>query len=53
MSNYFLTGLLFLAMADVHAQTTTPSLYDPAANAEKDITAAIKKAKAENKHVLL
>lgn len=28
-------------------------LYDPSANAESDIAAAVKKAKAENKHVLV
>ncbi|MEI9955192.1 MAG: hypothetical protein WDM90_02555 [Ferruginibacter sp.] len=35
----------------VFAQET--KLYNPAADAEKDIAAAIKKAKAENKYVLL
>ncbi len=35
------------------AQTENNKLYHPDANAEKDIAAAIKKAKAENKYVLL
>ena len=35
------------------AQTEDNKLYHPDANAEKDIAAAIKKAKAENKYVLL
>ena len=35
------------------AQTENNKLYHPEANAEKDIAAAIKKAKAENKYVLL
>jgi thioredoxin-related protein len=35
------------------AQTPDVKIYDPAANAENDIAACVKKAKAENKHVLL
>jgi thioredoxin-related protein len=35
------------------AQTEGNKLYNPAADAAKDIAAAIKKAKAENKYVLL
>lgn len=35
------------------AQTENNKLYHPEANAEKDIAAAIKKAKVENKYVLL
>lgn len=35
------------------AQTEGNKLYNPDADAEKDIAAAIKKAKAENKYVLL
>ena len=31
----------------------TTKLYNPAANVEKDVADAVKKAKAENKHVLL
>ncbi len=36
-----------------NAQTEVKKLYDPAANAKKDIRAAVKKAKAENKYVLI
>lgn len=36
-----------------HAQTEGNKLYHPDANAAKDITAAVKKAKAEHKYVLL
>lgn len=36
-----------------YAQTTENKLYNPDANAEKDIAAATKKAKAEHKYVLL
>ncbi len=36
-----------------NAQTEGSKLYDTAANAEKDIAAALKKAKAENKYVLI
>ena len=35
------------------AQTDADKLYNPAADAAKDIAAAVKKAKAENKHVLI
>lgn len=44
-----LTITLFSYVA--YAQET--KLYNPAADAEKDIAAAVKKAKAENKYVLL
>ena len=36
-----------------HAQTETNKLYNPEANATKEIKAAIKKARAENKYVLV
>ena len=36
-----------------NAQTEVKKLYDPSANAKKDIKAALKKAKAENKYVLI
>ncbi len=45
-----LTAILFLS-ATSFAQEA--KLYNPSADAEKDIAAAIKKAKAENKYVLL
>jgi len=42
----------FLALHSV-AQTVSPKLYDPAADASADIARADKLAKAEHKHVLL
>ena len=36
-----------------NAQTEPPKLYNPDANAKKDIRAAVKKARAENKYVLI
>jgi thioredoxin-related protein len=48
---YSLSVLLCLVIMAATAQEAKP--YNPAANAEKDIAAAIKKAKAENKFVLL
>ena len=36
-----------------NAQTETSKLYNPDADAAKEIKAAIKKAKAENKYVLV
>jgi thioredoxin-related protein len=49
--------LLLVALSSFYiisrAQTAEPKLYNPSANAENDIAAAIKKAKAENKYVLL
>jgi thioredoxin-related protein len=44
---FCLAAYVCLAQKDEH------KLYDPAADAAKDITAALKKAKAENKYVLL
>jgi len=44
---------LCLAGITGHAQNTTDKLYNPDANAAKDIAAAVKKAKAEKKYVLL
>ena len=46
--------IIFCLIAYVsNAQTETVKLYHPDADAEKDIATAIKKAKAENKYVLL
>jgi len=45
--------VLLLFVLGSKAQTTDTKIYDPSANAETDIAAAVKKAKAENKHVLL
>ena len=49
----FLLFIMLFGLMSANAQTTAPKIYDPSANAENDIAAAIKKAKAENKHVLL
>jgi len=44
----------FFVFCNLHAQSTdTAHLYNPDANAEKEIAAAVKKAKAEHKFVLL
>ncbi len=43
---------LFLFLT-VTGFTQEPKLYNPAANAEKDIAAAVKKAKAQKKYVLI
>jgi thioredoxin-related protein len=45
--------LLCFATTTGHAQADAKKLYHPDADAAKDIAAAIKKAKAENKYVLL
>ena len=47
-------AISFFIFYNVHAQSTdTAHLYNPNANAEKDIAAAVKKAKAEHKFVLM
>jgi thioredoxin-related protein len=53
MKKYFLQSILLLLVFNSFAQTTLPKIYDPSANAENDIAAAVKKAGSENKHVLL
>lgn len=47
--------IIFIAVfyINANAQTTETKIYDINANAENDIAAAVKKAKAENKNVLL
>jgi thioredoxin-related protein len=42
-----------LAGIAAHAQTEVAKLYNPEADAAKDIKAAVKKAKSENKYVLI
>ncbi|MEO6254344.1 MAG: thioredoxin family protein [Ferruginibacter sp.] len=42
-----------LASVVTHAQTDVAKLYNPEANAKKDIKAAVKKARSENKYVLI
>lgn len=51
MKKSFLFLLLFISFNSIRAQET--KLYNPEANAENDIAAAVKKAKAEHKFVLI
>jgi thioredoxin-related protein len=51
-NSLIITIFLFSASL-LFSQTGTVQIYDPEAGAEADIAAAILKAKAENKHVLL
>jgi len=53
MKNYLLFLLITLASLSSKAQPVEKKLYDPMANASVDIAAAVKKARAENKHVFL
>ncbi|MBS1948296.1 MAG: thioredoxin family protein [Bacteroidetes bacterium] len=53
MKKYFLLTVLSLAIASAGAQSVKIKIYDPSANAEKDIADAVTKAKSEHKHVLL
>lgn len=48
-----LASILSLCMLSVSGQEEKPSLYNPEENAKVEIANAVKKAKAENKHVLL
>jgi len=45
--------LSIFLLSKLHAQEAAPHLYDPSAPAEKEITDAVHKAKAEGKHVML
>ncbi len=49
---FCLFGLYFFC-AEAGAQIRPARIYDPAANARKDVTAAVAKAKAERKNVLI
>ena len=51
MKKIFIILITIFATANVFAQEA--KLYNPAADADKDIAAAVKKAKAEHKFVLL
>ena len=44
---------IILSPAIVAAQNSKPQVYNPQANAKTELQAAIKKAKAANKHVLI
>ncbi|HMV07637.1 MAG TPA: thioredoxin family protein [Cyclobacteriaceae bacterium] len=46
----FIVGVCSLAVAQ---EKEKPNLYNPSADAKADIAAAVKKAAAENKHVIL
>jgi thioredoxin-related protein len=52
MKLFFVLIISFLSLP-AFAQQEAKKLYDPQANAAVDIAAAVKKAGAENKHVLL
>jgi thioredoxin-related protein len=52
MKNFIFLALCFVSFS-LSAQQESKKLYDPAANAGKDIAAAIKKAAVEKKHVLI
>ncbi|MEZ5199542.1 MAG: hypothetical protein R2764_25150 [Bacteroidales bacterium] len=51
LSLFLFVTILFVSL--LFAQTEKPKLYDPSADAKLEIAQAIKKAKAENKHVLI
>jgi thioredoxin-related protein len=59
MKAIIVLSLFILVNGSVNAQAKTseelakPKLYNPAADAEKDIADAVRQAKKENKHVLL
>lgn len=53
LKSIFITTILVLFILTVSGQTEKAKLYNPQADAKKEITDAVKKAKAENKHVLL
>jgi thioredoxin-related protein len=50
---FLIISFILLSASFLIAQTETVSLYNPNANTREDIAAAVKKAKAENKQVLL
>ena len=52
MKNFIFLALCFISLS-LSAQQESKKLYDPAANAGMDIAAALKKAAAEKKHVLI
>src|SRR4051812_14857365 len=51
MKQLFLVLVLFCSLQALAGDST--KLYNPNANVEKDVAAAVAKAKKENKHVLL
>lgn len=53
IKSLLLGSILSLIILSVFGQTEKPTIYNPEANAKVEIASAVKKAKAENKHVLL
>ncbi len=54
MKNLVISILLLLVVLGTgNAQQAKPTIYNPMANAKADISAAVAKAAAENKHVLI
>jgi thioredoxin-related protein len=53
MKKAFLSIAVLFVFCCAHAQSSIPKIYDPSANAASDIQAMVKKAKLENKHVIL
>ncbi len=53
MKKLFCILFLSLFLLHSHAQTTDTKIYNPSANAENDISALVKLARIEHKHVLL
>lgn len=53
MKKLLFTLILFFSVSAILSQTAEINIYNPAADARADINAALEKAKAENKNVLL
>ena len=53
LKSLLLISILGLFVLSVSGQTEKPKLYDPMVDAKKEITKAVKMAKAENKHVFI
>ncbi len=53
LKSLLLITILGLFAISASGQTEKPKLYDPMADAEKDIAEAVKIAKAGNKHVFI
>jgi len=49
----FTITIIGLFILTASGQSKKPDLYNPQADAKKEIADAVKKAKAENKHVLI
>jgi hypothetical protein len=53
LKSILLIGVLGLFMLSANGQDDKPKLYEPMSDAKKDISEAVKIAKAENKHVFI